>query len=42
MNHTRKELVNKAFNKFDKTGDGVITIDDLKGYVYVNGEMYIR
>ena len=23
----------KAFTKLDKTGDGLITIDDLKGYV---------
>ena len=31
MNKSRKELVNMAFNKFDRTGDGVITVEDLKG-----------
>ena len=31
MNKSRRELVLKAFNKLDKTGDGVITVDDLKG-----------
>ena len=33
MNNTRKELVIKAFNKLDRTGDGVITVEDLKGCV---------
>ena len=31
MNRARKELVNKAFLKLDKSGDGVITVEDLKG-----------
>ncbi len=31
MGRARKELVNKAFLKLDKTGDGVITVEDLKG-----------
>ena len=31
MNKSRRELVLKTFNKLDKTGDGVITVDDLKG-----------
>lgn len=31
MNKGRRELVLRAFNKLDKTGDGVITVDDLKG-----------
>lgn len=45
MNKSRRELVLKAFNKLDKTGDGVITVDDLKGVYdvtehpkYVSGE----
>ena len=29
MNDTRKLLVTKAFAKMDKTGDGVITLEDL-------------
>ena len=32
MNNGRKELINRAFNKFDRTGDGIITVEDLKGY----------
>ncbi|CAG5131809.1 unnamed protein product [Candidula unifasciata] len=31
MNQNRKNLIYQAFHKLDKTGDGVITIDDLKG-----------
>lgn len=31
MNKTRMHLVELAFNKMDLTGDGVITLDDLKG-----------
>jgi len=45
MNKSRRGLVLKAFNKLDKTGDGVITVDDLKGVYdvtkhpkYVSGE----
>ena len=30
MSKTRLDMINKAFNKLDKTGDGVVTIDDLK------------
>ncbi len=30
MNETRKQLVEAAFKKLDKNGDGVITVDDLK------------
>ena len=30
MNQARKDLVMKAFQKFDKTGDGIITVADLK------------
>lgn len=32
MNARRKKVVYEAFRKLDKTGDSVITIDDLKGY----------
>lgn len=31
MNDSRKKVVKQAFQKLDKTGDGKITIDDLKG-----------
>ena len=31
MNKSRRESVLKAFNNLDKTGDGVITVYDLKG-----------
>ena len=30
MSENRKKVVMEAFKKMDKTGDGVITIDDLK------------
>ena len=30
MSDNRKRVVMEAFAKMDKTGDGVITIDDLK------------
>lgn len=30
MNNNRKKLVMEAFKKLDKTGDGVITVEDLK------------
>ena len=33
MSKSRKEIIAKAFHKLDKTGDGVITIEDLKGWV---------
>jgi len=31
MSKARKDIIGDAFNKLDKTGDQVITIDDLKG-----------
>lgn len=45
MSNARKEVVLQAFKKLDKTGDGVITIEDLRGAYnakkhpkYLNGE----
>ncbi|XP_074643166.1 calcyphosin-like protein [Tubulanus polymorphus] len=45
MNQRRLNLINAAFDKLDKTGDGVVTVKDLKGVYnvrhhpkYVNGE----
>lgn len=31
MNKNRLNIIEKAFEKLDKSGDGVVTIDDLKG-----------
>ncbi len=31
MNHFRKTLVRKAFDKLDKNANGIIEIDDIKG-----------
>jgi len=30
MSQTRKDVIDKAFQAMDKTGDGVITVEDLK------------
>ena len=45
MSNARKNLINQAFVKLDKTGDGIITVEDLKGVYnvkkhkkYMNGE----
>lgn len=45
MSERRKRLINQAFMKLDKTGDGQITVEDLKGVYsvkhhkkYLNGE----
>lgn len=46
MNETRRAIVKQAYDVMDKSGDGVITIDDMKGKYnarnhpkYQNGEM---
>uniref|UniRef100_A0A1I8GLT4 Calcyphosin-like protein n=1 Tax=Macrostomum lignano TaxID=282301 RepID=A0A1I8GLT4_9PLAT len=31
MSSARRELITKAFKKLDRTGDGVITVEDLRG-----------
>lgn len=31
MSNARKRVINEAFKKLDKTGDGIITVDDLRG-----------
>jgi Ca2+-binding EF-hand superfamily protein len=31
MSNARKRVINEAFKKLDKTGDGDITIEDLRG-----------
>ncbi|XP_051556600.1 calcyphosine-like a [Myxocyprinus asiaticus] len=31
MSNARKQVINKAFQKLDRTGDGVVTVEDLQG-----------
>ena len=33
MTQSRKDIIMRAFKKLDKTGDGQITVEDLKGWV---------
>lgn len=33
MSASRVSIINKAFTKLDRTGDGEITIEDLKGLI---------
>ena len=46
MSSARLDIVNEAYKKLDRSGDGVITVDDIKGVYnakqhpkYQNGEM---
>lgn len=42
MNNHRKQLVLDAFKKLDKSGDGVVTIEDLHGvYSVKNNPKYL-
>lgn len=34
MSESRKRIIEQAFSKLDKTGDGIVTVEDLKGYVW--------
>lgn len=36
MSDCRRSIVEQAFKKLDKTGDGIITLDDLRGVYSVN------
>ena len=45
MNNNRRSLIRQAFQKLDKTGDGIVTVEDLKGVYnvkkhkkYISGE----
>ena len=31
MSKSRKDIIMRAFNKLDRTGDSVITVEDLRG-----------
>lgn len=31
MSNTRKDIIAKAFQKLDRTGDGLVTVEDLHG-----------
>jgi hypothetical protein len=31
MSKSRKDIIMRAFNKLDKTGDSLITVEDLRG-----------
>jgi len=37
MSYSRIKIMEEAFNKIDKTGDGVVTLDDLKNVYSVKG-----
>ena len=40
MSKARKNIINEAFNKLDKTGDQVITVEDLRGYVVLHVHLH--
>ena len=40
MSKARKNIINEAFNKLDKTGDQVITVEDLRGYVILHVHLH--
>ncbi|ELT99456.1 hypothetical protein CAPTEDRAFT_18750 [Capitella teleta] len=43
MSNSRKNLIQQAFNKLDKSGDGVVTTEDLKGvYCGKKHQKYLR
>ena len=35
MSEARRRVIEEAFHKLDKTGDGVVTVDDLRGVFQV-------
>ena len=41
MSDARKRVIGEAFAKMDKTGDGVVTIDDLRGIYDVKVTGYL-
>ena len=42
MNNFRKNLVQKAFAKIDKSGDGVLELSDLKGVYNANSHPDVK
>ena len=36
MSKARKDIIMQAFHKLDRTGDGRITVDDLRGLVNIH------
>ena len=41
MSETRIKVITEAFDKADKTGDGVITVEDLKVKTHFNSSISI-
>ena len=39
MPASRVKVIEMAFHKMDKDNSGVITVDDLKGYVLINSSL---
>ena len=42
MNQDRVNVVNKAFEKFDKDGSGVVDVSDMKGVYNASGHEKFR